>query len=304
MTTNKTITQSPFIGASTIPAPTLQQTFNSSTNWTVPNTVSGIWIHLVGGGAGGAGKNNTVTNSGVGGAGGVGHLAYTPVIPGSTVGITIGAGGSGGSSGVSANARYGNDGGETYVNTSGASYGAGPGRVTGPPDTSNGTSGASFSGPFIGLTRQQIVFGSASQSPRRFVLIGDTTGQEGGDFGGTGSANFNYSSHTRLQGVGGSSTYGGGGGGHGCALNGANLGGGAGGAQNLTLYTGGAGNNAGVSGGGGGGAGIAGNGTAASGNNGGAGGAGGGGGGGAGSTVANNNANGGAGGAGCVKIYY
>jgi hypothetical protein len=301
MTIDKTITQSPFIGGSTIAVPSVQQTFNSSTNWTVPNTVSGIWIHLVGGGAGGGGRNNSSTANGSGGGGGVGIIAYTPVTPGSTVGITIGAGGSGGSSGVQANARYGNDGAATYVNTSGASYGAGPGICSSTDDSGNQNYGQSFSGPFIGLNRQQMAFGSANQSPRRYVLIGGVVNQEGGSYGGT-SATGNYASGPAGNSlVGQPSNHGGGGGGCGTYNNGAANAAGTGGASVIATTNGGIGA---TGGGGGGGAGIAGNGSAGSGSNGGAGGAGGGGGGGVGQTTTNNTANGGAGGAGCVKIYY
>jgi len=308
MTIDKTITQSPFIGGTSVTIPTVQQTFNSSTNYTVPNNVSGIWIHLVGGGAGGSGKNNSYNISGSGGAGGVGHLVYTPVTPGSTVGITIGAGGNGGTPGVEASARYGNDGGATFVNTSGASYGAGGGLRNSSPDSGNRTFAPGWSGPFYGLLRQQIVFGSANQSPRRYLIINGQTAQEGG-LQGTSAKVVNADANTvgPAQYAGPNTKYGGAAGGNGASNGASSQFAGNGGGQELASYTGGTGAAWATtnSGGGGGGAGIAGNGGNGSGATGGAGGAGGGGGGGGGAGGVNNtNASGGAGGAGCVKIYY
>ncbi len=311
MTIDKTIKKpSPFIKGTPSPVPILRQTFNSSTNWTVPSGVYGFWIHMAGGGAGGGGKNNTAQCSGSGGGGGAGHLVYTAVTPGSTVGITIGAGGNGGTPGTSSNARYGNDGGDTYVNTVGTSYGAGGGKVQGAPDQGNGAFGVSLSGRYIGLTRQQIVFGSVNSSPRQNIIINGANALEGGGYGGySRQANFNQNSPVGPAAfTGDGSTYGGAGGGNGASNGASSVSSGAGGPSNIAGYNGGNGTAPVTtnSGGGGGGAGIAGNGSNGSGPTGGAGGAGGGGGGGGGciGSVNNTSAAGGAGGAGCVKIYY
>jgi hypothetical protein len=307
MTVDKTITQLPFQGGTTVVQPTLQQTFNSSTNWTVPNTVNAIWIHLVGGGAGGGGKMNTGYNaSGTGGSGGNGTFGYTPVVPGSTVGIIIGAGGTGGVPSAGLVNSQSNDGGETFVNTSGTSFGAGGGVGQAYPNTTNANYADGFSGRYIGITRQQIVFGAKNASARQFVTAGLA---EGVAFGGLANRN-NYNSGNAPGSLpnGNNSSYGGAAGGSGTPNGGNTPQGGNGGNQITYGFTGGAGAAfANInSGGGGGGAGITGNGNAGSGAIGGNGGAGGGGGGGGGAGQANNNTNarGGNGGAGAVRIYY
>jgi hypothetical protein len=305
MTVDKSKLQNSPFGSVVTNAVNLRQTFNNTQNWTVPNTVSGIWVHLAGGGQGGNSRNTGgQTANGSGGSGGNGVFAFTPVVPGSTVGITIGAGGSGGT--IQANTsqpQIGTAGGITYVNTSGASWVAGGGLSNGTPNPTNTSNQDGYSGKLYGLSRQQIVFSDRENSGRKTELFST---REGVGFGGAQQGWEYNASNLSSSRLGVASTYGGGSGGA-AVTNGAGGGNGqTGGNQIATGRTGGAGatyTNV-NSGGGGGGAGIAGNGGAASGTNGGAGGAGGGGGGGGGANSANTGCTGGAGGAGAVLIYY
>jgi hypothetical protein len=307
MTVDKSKLQNSPFGSVTTSAVNLRQTFNNTQNWTVPNDVNGIWVHLVGGGQGGGSRNTGgQTANGSGGVGGNGVFAFTPVTPGSIVGMTIGAGGSGGT--IQANtssAQVGNEGGLTYVNTSGASWVAGGGLKNGSPNPTNTSNQVGYQGKLYGLSRQQIVFSDKANSGR---ISQQFSIKEGVGFGGANQEwEYNSSSAGSFdQRAGRSSVYGGGSGG-GAVTNSSGGGSGAtGGAQTATGRTGGAGAAwvSANSGGGGGGAGITGNGAAASGTNGGAGGAGGGGGGGGGAANATTGCTGGAGGAGAVLIYY
>jgi hypothetical protein len=307
MTVDKSKLQNSPFGSVTTSTVNLRQTFNNTQNWTVPNDVNGIWVHLAGGGQGGGSRNTGgQTANGPGGTGGNGVFAFTPVTPGSTVGITIGAGGSGGT--IQANtssAQIGNEGGLTYVNTSGASWVAGGGLKNGTHNTTNGFNTYGYPGKLYGLSRQQIVFSDKTNSGR---ISQQFSTKEGVGFGGASTEwEYNGSNVNSIdQRAGRSSVYGGGSGG-GAVTNSPTAGNGAtGGAQTATGRTGGVGATytSVNSGGGGGGAGIAGNGAAGSGTNGGAGGAGGGGGGGGGANSANTGCTGGAGGAGAVLIYY
>lgn len=305
MTVEKSKNQnSPFESSSNISSPTLRQTFNTTQNWTVPDGVYGIWVFLAGGGAGGNSRITTNSANGSGGSGGNGVFGYTPVTPGSTVGITIGAGGNGGVIQTNqSNLTYGNEGGSTFVNTVGISWFAGGGWRPAGYNTTNSFVGVGFTGKIGGVTRQQILFTPKSLSPRTSYLWGV---KEGVGFGGTNSEYDWNSTTATTQRDGRSSIYGGGSGGGAVTNNNVAGPGGPGGAQNLIGYTGGNGA-AYVStnqGGGGGGAGIAGNGGSTNTTNGGNGGAGGGGGGGGGATSATTGCTGGAGGAGAVLIYY
>ena len=305
MTVNKSkLKNSPFETVVTN-AVNLRQTFNNTQNYTVPNTVSGIWIHLAGGGQGGSSRNTGgQTANGAGGTGGNGVFAYTPVTAGSTIGITIGAGGAGGTlTANTSSVQVGLAGGITYVNTSGASFVAGGGLGNGTPDAANTFNQNGYQGKLYGLSRQQIVFSDKTNSGRISQLFAI---KEGVGYGGAQQGwGYNESSLASAR-QGQNSVYGGASGG-GAVTNSAGGGNGQdGGVQNLTGRTGGTGvTYAATNGGaGGGGAGIAGNGAAGSGTTGGAGGAGGGGGGGGGANSANSGCTGGAGGAGAVLIYY
>lgn len=305
MSLDKTSTNTPFIVTTNVPIPNLRQTFNNTQNWTVPSGVNGIWVHLVGGGAGGNGRVNSPVQNGQGGSGGCYTVGYTPVTPGETVGITIGAGGSGGASqNTDSGNQYGGSAGDTFVNTTnGMSFGAGGGKTSSTFNSSNGALGQGFTGPLYGVTRQIIAFSSLNINPHQSIIFG-TGEQEGSGYGAAPEGNFNVNTTGTRN--GNASTLGGASGAAG-STNGAGSAGGTGGAQNMYAYNGGNGvaGAASNAGGGGGGAGIAGNGGNASGASGGAGGAGGGGGGGGGTAGGTaNTANGGAGGAGCVKVYY
>lgn len=297
---------SPFILNQTMPVPTLRQTFNNTQNWTVPSGVNFIWVHLAGGGQGGGSKATANNSNGQGGTGANGYFGFTTVTPGTTVGITIGAGGNGGTigSGYSSNVTPGNAGGDTYVNTVNGSCFVAYGAIKSANyNTTNGFFGSSWQGRVPSTTQERPMFVPANQSPRIYPLF---LYREGASLGGnTYSSSYDTSSLTDINGSG--SIYGGGGGGASAFNNTtATPSGGTGGSSIGSKYNGGAGATAttGNSGGGGGGAGIAGNGGAASGTNGGAGGAGGGGGGGGGGPSVNTGATGGAGGAGAVLIYY
>jgi hypothetical protein len=99
----------------TLNVPTLRTTINTTSNWTVPAGVKAILLVAAGGG-GGSGQNMAGTGSSGGGGGGVAVKAL-PVTPGSTVGITIGAGGTANAYNAS-NSAKGNTGGTTQVNIS------------------------------------------------------------------------------------------------------------------------------------------------------------------------------------------
>jgi hypothetical protein len=296
---------SPFEINASYSAPNLKHTINNTQNVTIPSGVYGIWVHMAGGGAGGNGRCQPgQTPNGTGGSGGNGLFGFTAVTPGSTVGVTIGAGGTGGNfSNALGDNNIGNAGGTTFVNTVGTSWACGGGWRTSQANNSNGFNASSTCGKLYGVTSQKIIFTDKNDSPRSSYLF--SSNGEGIGFGGQNTGYEYNSSSANVNKQGSSSIYGGGAGG-GAVTNSASAGnGGTGGSQTLTGYTGGAGATyANVnSGGGGGGAGISGNGSVGSGTTGGAGGAGGGGGGGGGANSANTGA-GGAGGAGAVLIYY
>ena len=303
MTFDKTKdTNSAFEAPANITGVNLRHTVTNTQNITLPNTVSGIWVHMAGGGSGGTGRINANPASGFGGSGGVGLFGYTSVTPGSTVGITIGAGGAGGVSNTNVvDANLGGDGGTTSVNTTGTCWKVGSGERGLHWNTPNQVIGNTSSGKMFGVTRQQIIFTPRETSPRISV---QWPYKEGISPGGTHQNLWQYSTATVVTRTGGNSIYGGGGGG-GAGGQFSNLAGAPGGNSLFNSNTGGAGANYALanSGAGGGGAGIAGNGGAGSGNTGGAGGSGGGGGGGGGIVNANVGT-GGAGGSGAVLIYY
>lgn len=88
-------------------------TITSSGNWTVPNGVVSAFFEAWGGGGGGAGNPvvaNTA-NAGNGGSGAYGKKYITGLVPGSTIAMTIGAGGTAGAFG----GNNGGTGGSTSV---------------------------------------------------------------------------------------------------------------------------------------------------------------------------------------------
>lgn len=104
--------------------------FTSSTTWTVPANVTTVYLSgCAGGGGGGAGSATGGTVSLVGGGGGGGGGAGQsvlctpyPVVPGSVVTVSIGAGGAGGAAGATT-AATGGLGGNTVI--SGAGFNSG-----------------------------------------------------------------------------------------------------------------------------------------------------------------------------------
>lgn len=70
-----------------------EQTFNSSTNWTVPNGTTSAEVLVIGGGGGGNHK------SGGGGGGGMSYSASYSVTPGASVSVVVGTGGARGGAG-------------------------------------------------------------------------------------------------------------------------------------------------------------------------------------------------------------
>ncbi len=224
---------SPFNVDASIPSISLRQTFNTTQNWTVPDGVYGIWVLLAGGGGGGNGKLSTGAG-GQAGSGGNGTFGYTVVTPGSTVGITIGAGGNGGTYQTTVvDGLIGNEGGVTSVNTVGTCWSAGGALRSGTPNTTNVQQAVTYIGKTYGITRQQIVFGPKSTTPRTAISFKYSEGSGTGGVGPSGD----YSTMTNANANGNNSTYGGAGGG--TAVASQATAGGIGGNQLITGYAGG-----------------------------------------------------------------
>jgi hypothetical protein len=101
-------------------SPTLRATINTTSNWTVPAGVNAILFFLAGGGGGaGARANGVVAGSGAGAAGGLLVKAIS-VTPGTTIGITCGAGGTGAAAGSDSN---GGSGGASYLSVGNILFG-------------------------------------------------------------------------------------------------------------------------------------------------------------------------------------
>jgi hypothetical protein len=274
-------------------APALKHTFNTTQNWTVPNNISAAFFMIAGGGGGGSGAGPNMQGSGAGG-GGV-YPGWLALQPGSTVSITIGAGGTAGP--ATPDYAEGGQGGASYVTignfTAGANGGSG-GSMSNISGVKNG--GNTFTSNASGLA-----FSTPVASNVNFIFGKDTTATNqtianANAYAGGGSGQFdttNYMPHCH----GGSGLTGGSGAGAGNITFGNVL--------QVIGYSGcGYGGPAGAStvvGPSGGGGGIVGAGSAATANVPGAGGAGGGAGGCA--TMRSSTA-GAAGGAGAVLIFY
>jgi hypothetical protein len=304
MALDKTQSKTPFVVETTPRNPSLQQTINTTSNWTVPANVNEVWIHAAGGGGGGGGKDTaSAAYHRQAGSGGSGYFTYAPVTPGETVAITIGSGGTGNTAGsVTQTIGAGGPGG-----TGGTTIITIPSSITircpggwggGTGQQANGNWMDMSSGYDPSIAHFKLRFGSENAA---FYTFDGSDFNHGGERGGaSGPANWNQTNNAAANGTGG---YGGAPGGKDTG-NGAGSVGQTGGTNNYYGYTGGAGvTGTANTGGGGGGAGIAGNGGAASGSTGGTGGAGGGGGG-AGGSLSGNVGTGGTGGAGVVLIYY
>lgn len=201
------------------------QTFTASGTWTKPG--SGTIAYIQAWGAGGGGSTNA---SGGGGGGGAYAERWMPLSAlGSTVTVTIGAGGSAGAGGTAGGdssfgthvVAYGGGGGNTNAG------GGGGGGLSAGANASSGNSGAG-GGPVAGS--------------------GTSSAGNGGDsaFGGGGGGN-------GTSGFGGSSAFGGGGGGGGTQVGGNSIYGGGGGARTASSPA-----STSVYGGNGGGTGVAG----------------------------------------------
>ncbi len=101
-------------------SPTLKATINSTSNWTVPAGVNAILFFLAGGGGGGSAKGSGNVSGSSGGASGGLLVRAISVTPGSTIGITCGAGGTGASAGTDSN---GGPGGASYLSAGNTLFG-------------------------------------------------------------------------------------------------------------------------------------------------------------------------------------
>jgi hypothetical protein len=116
------------------PSKSQSQVFTSSGSFTVPDSVSLVWVTLLSGGAGGGGGH--ATGGGGGGGAGGGFIPETPlnVTQGQTLTVTIGAGGSAG-------AVAGNGGAGGITSVSGGNH-----TVSAPCSGSPGLAGAATNG--------------------------------------------------------------------------------------------------------------------------------------------------------------
>jgi len=123
------------------------QEFTANGVWVCPQSVSAVFVQGQGGGGGDTGLPGAVSG---GGGGASGALAYapTPVIPGTSYDIVIGAGGAGGGAGQSGGGGGASAFGNLVVFPGGAGGGHGNGILPGSggtgPDCSSGGEAAVF----------------------------------------------------------------------------------------------------------------------------------------------------------------
>lgn len=137
-----TVPGAPFVQfklANLTPGFSRQAVFNASTSWIVPNGVSLLKVRLCGGGGGG-GSGTTTCGGGGGGAGGYAEGTFS-VIPGQSVAINVGAGGS---VGVAGGAGAGSGGTSSFGGLISASGGAGG--INGSAFASGGSPGVGSGG--------------------------------------------------------------------------------------------------------------------------------------------------------------
>jgi len=122
MAVNKTVEIQGINGPSqgALTSPSLRATINSTSNWTVPAGVNAILFFLAGGGGGGSAKSSGVVSGSSGGAAGGVLVRAISVTPGSTIGITCGAGGTGAAAGTDTN---GGPGGASYLSAGNTLFG-------------------------------------------------------------------------------------------------------------------------------------------------------------------------------------
>ena len=242
---------------------TVTYTSAGTVNWTVPARVSSVKVLVVAGGGGGGGAFGAVFNNrragGGGGAGGYQYNTSYPVVAGTNVSVTVGAGGAGGLYNVNGAAGYnGSNSKFGTINATGGGGGGGAPQVATDADLQgrNGGSGGG-EGALAGADGASAGTGSQGYNGGLNFRDGTETHTASGGGGGAGSKGTNASSATK--GVGGSGvantisgpsvTYatGGDGGAVGSAVTGAtgaaNTGNGGGGAVSSSIlsYAGGAG---------------------------------------------------------------
>ena len=239
--------------------------FTYSGSWTVPADVSAIWVDGCGAGGGGGGGNTTPGGGGGGGGPGMAVRGMLlPVVPGETLTVTVGGGGTkgaaggdgsvGGSSSLAGSVSF------TLAGGVGGGAGANPNGGTGgvlPNGTGNHGGGA---GAGASLTYKPYA-DKSYYLPAECWTHGYCAGGAGGALNNAGGAVFGNTFHTTARyaagGTGGASGGGGGAGGLGPFQSGAPVSGGSNGAagSNAPNYgcggSGGSGNAAGGDGSGG-----------------------------------------------------
>jgi hypothetical protein len=112
----------------------------SSQSWVVPADVTKVYVKVIGGGGGGGSGFNILNgrgqSGGGGGGGGVSEKAITGLIPGASVSVTIGAGGTGAAAGTTNDGSAG--GSSSFGSHCSATGGAGGGGSTTPEGGSGG----------------------------------------------------------------------------------------------------------------------------------------------------------------------
>ena len=145
-----------------------------SHTFTVPDGVRKIFCKVYGGGGGGGGGASSNINwAGVGGAGGGYTEGYIDVIPGDSISIVVGGGGSGGSSGGN-----GSQGGDSSVGVDLFAYGGSGGNYQQSSDTFQ-----SIGGGYLGGNGYNGGGGDIVKSAPSPLAIGGAGGNCGGDGG-------------------------------------------------------------------------------------------------------------------------
>lgn len=154
------------------------QIFSTSGTFVVPNNISSVKVTMYGAGGGGGGAANypnqgTFTTGGGGGAGGY-FEAIVPVIPGASVTVTVGTGGTAGSNGAAhvPNQTAGSPGGSTSFDT--IVLGGGGGGATG-----NWGAGGSAGTPGSGGAGATLT-SSGTLTASQYITINGNNGGSGG----------------------------------------------------------------------------------------------------------------------------
>lgn len=151
--------------------------FNASGSWTVPASVTSIWIELWGGGGGGDQQSADVRS---GGGGGYGKDIFT-VNPGDVLTITVGTGGAAGASNALPDGATGGTSSVTGPTVAISAIGGGGGAGSSGTDGAGGTSTASINCPGeYGIGNPDIV----NNNKAAFIAHGGAAGCGGGQ-GGT-----------------------------------------------------------------------------------------------------------------------